>query len=75
MMMWGLGPGGMWLWMVLVWVVVIGGIVWAVTQFSRGSDRGSGTADDGARRILDERFARGDIDAEEYRALRDELTR
>lgn len=73
-MMWSFGGGGMWLWMVLVWVVVIGGIVWAVTQFSRGSDHRTGT-DDGARRILDERFARGEIDAEEYRALRDELTR
>ncbi len=74
-MMWGFGMG--WIWMILVWVVIIGGVVWAVTRLSPGSDgrpRDAGNADS-ARRILEERFARGEIDVDEYRRLRDELSR
>lgn len=71
-MMWGFGLG--WLWMLLFWALVIGVIVWAVTRLSPGSRDASDSAG-GARRILDERFARGEIDADDYRELRDELTR
>ena len=71
-MMWNYGMGwGGWLLMSLVtvgfWALVVFGIV---TLF-RGTRGPTPPADshgnDEARRILDERFARGDIDAEEYR--------
>lgn len=71
-MMWGFGFG--WVWMILVWVVVIGAIVWAATQFSGGSQSRSGSSR-GSRDILDERFARGEIEQDKYRRLRDELER
>jgi putative membrane protein len=72
-MMWW-GSNG-WLWMLVSWAVIIGLVVWVVWAFSgrdttRGRDRTPS-----ARRILDERFARGEIDEEEYRRRRDELER
>lgn len=75
-MMWGFGFG--WVWMILVWLVIIGVIVWAVTRLSPGSDdprRHDADEAASARRILDERFARGEIDVDEYRELRDELAK
>jgi putative membrane protein len=71
-MMWGFGLG--WLWMLLFWALVIGVIVWAATRLSPGS-RDASDPSGAARRILDERFARGEIDTDDYRELRDELTR
>jgi putative membrane protein len=60
--------------MALTWVVVIGVVVWAVARIT-ARDGARGRADpDGARRILDERFARGEIDEDEYRARRATLT-
>ena len=77
-MMWGSGMGvGLgWLWMLLVWAIVIGTIIWAVGRLTPSSAPVRAPArQDSARRILDERFARGEIDADEYRRLRDELSR
>ena len=62
----------------LMWVVMIafwGLIIWAVwalvTSVTRRPDHDQ--RGDDARRILDERLARGEIDADEYRRLRDLL--
>ena len=65
-MMWG--DGGWGFGMGLVWLVFVGlivaGIVLAIRGSSeRPSDRGSVKS---ALEILDERFARGEIDREEY---------
>ena len=60
----GWGGGWMWVWgtfMMLFWVVVIAGAVWLGTRPRFGSRRVR------AREILDERYARGELDAEEYR--------
>ena len=71
-MMWGYGMGGFgWLFMIASLVLVIAVVVWLVRT-------ASGSADDrgrpGARRLLDERFAAGELSVEEYeqrrRALR-----
>lgn len=70
-MMWGFGFG--WIGMLLLWALVIGVIAWAAGQLAGGSL--AGTPIDGARRTLDERFARGELDTGEYRQLRDELAR
>ena len=59
-----------WIWMVVVWVVVIGLIVWAVARVAPSRDDRRRSS---ARKILDERYARGDIDDEEYRHRRSEL--
>ena len=63
------GLGG--LVMVLFWIFVIAGTVWLVLAFGRSQT--AGASEDGrsaAVRILEERLARGDIDAEEFRARR-----
>jgi putative membrane protein len=65
----------MWIGMVVFWGLVAWGIYALVKAGARESQRGP--ADDrpaDPRRILDERLARGEIDVEEYRRLRDALS-
>ncbi len=72
-MMWSWGAGG-WLggqWMMLFWVGVVLLIAWAVRGTSTNRPDGSHSALD----ILEERFARGEIDAAEFAERRRELTR
>lgn len=54
--------------MILFWAGVIVLIVWAV-------GRSAGSRDDRALDILKERFARGEIDRDEFEARRRELER
>lgn len=65
----GMMGGGLWmlLW-VLFWVVVIVLVVWAVVRLVQGRTGGEGRLEQGdsAEDILRQRFARGEIDAEEY---------
>jgi len=78
-MMWGYGQGGAgwWIWAVLL-LLGIALLVWvAVRAFGGGIGGGAGgrrgqagppdTTPSTARRILDERFARGELTAEQYR--------
>ena len=58
----GFGFGIPGLGMILVWGVIILLVVWLVRSFS--GDRGP--SEKSARQILDERFAKGEIDREEY---------
>ena len=63
------GFGG--IFMMLFWVFVIAGMVWLVLTLSRSQARsGDDASSSTARRILEERLARGDIDAEEFRLRR-----
>ncbi|HEX6236879.1 MAG TPA: SHOCT domain-containing protein [Acidimicrobiales bacterium] len=67
----GTGGGWMWLWgtlMMLTWVAVIAAAVWFV-----GRSLTSGRSSSGAREILDERYARGELTTEEYRERLDQL--
>ena len=57
----------MWVFMAVFWVLVIGGLVALVSWLATG--RRTDSADD----VLDRRFAAGQIDETEYRALRDAL--
>jgi putative membrane protein len=68
-MMWdGWGGFGV-LWMTLFWIGIVLLIVWAVRQFSR--DRtGSEGSSDRALDILKERYARGEIDQDEFEERR-----
>ena len=61
--------------MILFWVVVIAGIIWLVMalggsnlQLPKQSKNGQS-----AREILDQRYARGEIDREEYETMKQDL--
>ena len=66
-MMWGYG---MW-WGGLIWLALIGILVWTLVVTNRPGRPTRPTALD----ILEERLARGEIDAETYRSTRTELER
>jgi putative membrane protein len=66
----------MWIGMIAFWGLLIWAVYALVTGATRRPSSGTGGEEhrgDGARRILDERLARGEIDTDEYRRLRDVL--
>ncbi|MET8949141.1 SHOCT domain-containing protein [Streptomyces sp. NPDC004542] len=74
--------GGGWAWMAfmpLVWIVLLGLVVWAVvrlTQHPTGRDGGHEPGQpprETPEEILDRRFASGELDAETYTAARERL--
>ena len=71
-MMWGTGMGfGLgfgWIAMVLFWVFLVAGTIWLVRSLAHSGPEAPASEQGRAARILAERFARGEIDAEEYRA-------
>jgi putative membrane protein len=70
---WSMG-GWMWLWFFFaaVGLLILGYVAVRLAQTGRGSSE-STPGPPSARRILDERYARGEIDDEEYRRRRAEL--
>jgi putative membrane protein len=67
---WGWGFGMLWmLLMLLFWIGVVLLIVWAVRQFT-GDRRDSTGSRDRALEVLEERFARGEIDHDEFEERR-----
>jgi putative membrane protein len=67
---WDGGPG-LWILFPITWLVLwVGVIAFVVTRFRRG---GPPWARHSGQTVLAERFARGDITAEEYRARLDVL--
>jgi putative membrane protein len=54
--------GWMWLWLLLL-VALLGAVVWAV---ARTAGAGSQSADQSPEAILKQRYARGEIDHEEF---------
>lgn len=75
MMMDGMMGGGGWLWMLvplLFWVGLLAFAAWTLMRIfpNRGGDNGSpGVREESAEEILRKRFARGEIDAEEYESI------
>lgn len=55
----------------LVWIVILGVVIWAVVRAT--SQPPPSRSEGSARKILDERLARGEISIDEYRKLRAEL--
>ena len=72
MMMCGWGFGWMWIWPVLTLAGLVL-LVYGVVRLVQGRSSGVGGPGSSARRILDERFAQGEIDEDEYRRRRAEL--
>lgn len=64
---WGVPGAG------LVLLLVLTAVIVAVLVMSQRSGAVRASESDPARRILDERFARGEIDEQEYRARRSAL--
>jgi putative membrane protein len=62
--------GGMMVGWLLLTVLAVGVVVWLVTQARPGEARDDTTT---ARRILAERYARGELDATEYAQRMDAL--
>lgn len=76
-MMDGSMMGWFWIWpvLVLIGLVLLGYLAYRLTQ-SRGPVADTAPAvgpTTSARQILDERYARGEIDDDDYRKRRDEL--
>ena len=80
-MMSGYGGGGGWSVpeIAFMWIVVtifVGLLIWGTYALAGGSRRRSNELGEGAgdpARILDERLARGEVDADEYAKLREAL--
>jgi putative membrane protein len=70
---WDNHMGGGWWWLMgigwLVFLAIIVGVVLVLVRHTQRTSVGSRTAHD----VLDERFARGEIDENEYRQRRDVL--
>ncbi len=66
---WGIGAGLMFLWMALFWIGVVFLVVWAIRRFTQ-NDRAAGKR---AIEILEERYARGEIDHDEFESRRGDL--
>jgi putative membrane protein len=72
-MMWNSGWGwGAWLTMTIVMVGFWGLVAWVIVSVTRGSS-GTQSAARSAEDILAERFARGEIDEDEFTQRRDAL--
>lgn len=68
----GFGFGG--LFMILWWVLVIAGIVALVKWMTASYGGGRGNGGDKALDLLRQRYARGEIDEQEFQKIKRELT-
>ncbi len=66
---WGMGFG--WVWMIVFWALAIAGIVYIVQAVLRGSGRRDQR--ESPLDILKKRYAKGEIDKEEFERMRDDL--
>jgi putative membrane protein len=76
-MMGGWGLGG-WFWsifMLLFWVLVIVGLIFLIKWLVQTTRKGTGTSTEGSRalEILKERYARGEINKEEFEEKKRDL--
>lgn len=74
MMYWNDGNGWFaWFWMIFMMLIVWGGIIGVIIYVARGGTHHHHPPTESrndSERILDERFARGEIDESEYRQRR-----
>ena len=60
--------GAMW----ILWILIVVAVVWLAAAATR-RDRDSGRREKSALEILEERYARGEIERDEYLQKRDDL--
>lgn len=67
----GFGGGFMW----IIWILLLVAVIWVIKAAVSSGDGTGGRGDrpETALDILKARFARGEISAEEYKRMRDEL--
>ncbi|MDT8384136.1 MAG: SHOCT domain-containing protein [Gammaproteobacteria bacterium] len=70
---WGWGMGFGWFFMILFWALVILGIVAIVKWLAGSSGAGGAPPSKTARQILEERYARGEIEREEFEQKKRDL--
>jgi len=72
---WGAGGG---IFMIIFWALIALGLVFLVKELTDSGEKKNAIRSSGTRRdalsILDERFAKGEIDEEEYRRRKQEIT-
>ena len=72
--MMGFGMGFNGIWMIMFWIIVIGGGVWILASlFPRANSYPPANPGNDALEVLKERYARGEISKEEYQTIRHEL--
>lgn len=69
-----MGGSGWWWFMPILGIIFLGLIIWAVVALIRGQGGPQSTGADSALEILKRRYARGDIDKEEYEQKKKDLS-
>lgn len=73
----GFGIGGFF-WMVLIWILLIAGAVWLIKMIFSGTRPQSGedsVGDEKAIDILNKRYARGELNREEFELMKSDLVK
>lgn len=68
-------PGFGWIFMLLFWGLVILGILAILKWLATGRDSGKASSPRSALDILEERYARGEIDRDEFEQMKRDLAR
>jgi len=70
----GMGFGGVGvIGIVLFWVAVIAGMVWLARTDAQVSKLAESEGGENAREILNQRYARGELNSDEYEAIKQDL--
>ncbi|MBI5031875.1 MAG: SHOCT domain-containing protein [Chloroflexi bacterium] len=60
------------IWMIVFWVLIIGGVVWLVQSLARGTGN-SGHPNTSFLEILKQRYAKGEITKEQFEQMKHDL--